>query len=110
MVYNVDLALSGSKFEVVWDSTNTKFQWDSEMVGLSLFGFYYCWCVVVLSIMMLRLLMAMMTNTFNLVVTASVRHWRVQFARCVLLVELVYSDPAVSATGPKRAERVCRVA
>ena len=56
-------------------------------------------CVVMLSIMMLRLLMAMMTNTFNRVVTASVRHWRVQFTRCVLLVELVYSDPAVGTTG-----------
>ena len=39
----VDLALSGSKFEIVWDSANTNLRWDSELVGLSLFGFYYCW-------------------------------------------------------------------
>ena len=40
-------------------------------------------------LLLLRLLMAMMTNTYTTVRLLATRHWRLQFARCVLQMEMV---------------------
>ena len=64
-----------------------------RMAGIVLFGWYYLWCAVILSILLVRLLMAMMTNTYNGVRNQAVRHWRVQFARCVLQMEMISRNP-----------------
>lgn len=62
---------------------------ESQVTGIALFSWYYIWCSVMLAILLVRLLMAMMTNTFNTVRVLATRHWRLQFARCVLQMELI---------------------
>jgi len=61
----------------------------AQVTGLVLFSWYYIWCSIMLSILLVRLLMAMMTNTFNSVRVLATRHWRLQFARCVLQMEMI---------------------
>jgi len=63
-------------------------QW-YHFVGIVLFGAIYAYAIVLLVILLVRLLMAMLTATFNRVRSESVLEWRMQLARRVLFAELV---------------------
>jgi len=89
-----DFALTGNKFSIKFDpdplqTGSLPVLSYEQIIGFVLFSWYYIWCSVMLVILLVRLLMAMMTNTFNSVRVLAKRHWRLHFARCVLQMEMM---------------------
>jgi len=92
-----DFALTGAKFKIDFEPQGDELPDDAQLAelstaqvsGIALFAWYYIWCAVMLAILLVRLLMAMMTNTYNSVRVLATRHWRLQFARCVLQMEMI---------------------
>ena len=53
----------------------------AQAADLLLFYGFYVFCVILLVFVLLRLLMAMMTNTFRDVMGQATLQWRLQFAK-----------------------------
>jgi hypothetical protein len=62
----------------------------SQLVNLFIFAVLYLACIVIVVIVLVRLLMAMLTATFNTIRAQAVLEWRLQLARHVLRAELVW--------------------
>ena len=54
-----------------------------QMPGMIIFGIVYTYAIVLLVILLLRMLMALLTASFNSVAKESVLEWRLQLARHV---------------------------
>mmetsp|Transcript_32616 Transcript_32616/g.74805 ORF Transcript_32616/g.74805 Transcript_32616/m.74805 type:complete len:426 (-) Transcript_32616:168-1445(-) len=85
----LNLVITGNKFTVEMADGMSELD-DVKRVNLFLFYLYYVGCVILLLILLLRLLMAMMTNTFRRAMEQATLEWRLQLAKLVLLVELVW--------------------
>jgi len=85
----VNLGIAGKKFDIdFWMPEVAQLNY-GEYVSLVLFTFFYYYCMLLLVILLLRMLMAMLTATFNLVKQKAELEWRVQFARHILQLELI---------------------
>ena len=102
---------TGTKFNIEFEGKKPADGWAAEgldrppglshaqVTGLAIFSWYYIWCSVMLAVLLLRLLMAMMTNTYTTVRLLATRHWRLQFARCVLQMEMVAGSKGIDEAG-----------
>ena len=63
----------------------------SHWVAMSLFSYFHLMFAITCMILLVRLLMAMMTNTFQSVKKQAQLEWRLLIARNVLRLELVFN-------------------
>lgn len=60
-----------------------------QLLGAVIFTFFFCWCVVMLVILLLKLLVRMFGSTFAQVQQDLTLEWRLQLARKVIALEFV---------------------
>eukprot|EP00966_Prymnesium_polylepis_P181082 4194339-Prymnesium_polylepis.1 len=90
-----DLGLTGTKFTVDLVDGMRGSDGFPQLNGMSKFALmsfylFYVGCVIMLVIVLLRLLMAMMTTTYQGIMKQATLAWRLQFAKIVLMVELIW--------------------
>ena len=94
-----DMALVGVKWspELSVEIVEELDTW--QLINYLLFILLYCGYVLTVVILMLRLLIAMLSNTFNSVERKSTLEWRLLLARRVLRAELLYPYPRQMRAG-----------
>ena len=96
----INLVMTGTTFDIDFHSAEVQHIDDSDalhlygshskLANLALFTAFYYYCMLLLVILLLRLLMAMLSATFQEVRQAATLQWRLQFARFVLELESVW--------------------
>lgn len=87
----LDAAIYQRRFDTNWDAVDRDNFTDGNWVCLFLFSYFHLMFAITCMILLVRLLMAMMTNTFQTVKKQAQLEWRLLIARNVLRLELVFS-------------------
>ena len=87
----LDASIYQKRFATNWDAIDASTFGPSRWVAMALFSYFHLMFAITCLILLVRLLMAMMTNTFQSVRKQAQLEWRLLMARHVLRLELVFT-------------------
>ena len=87
----LDASIYQVRFSTNWDAIDPSTFSPSRWVAMVLFSYFHLMFAITCLLLLVRLLMAMMTNTFQSVRKQAQLEWRLLIARHVLRLELVFT-------------------